>query len=131
MDVSATLRAVRARAGLTQLELAARAGTSQATLSAYENGSKQPSLATFERVLRAAGARLAVEPAAPRRVMPSRHAGERLADVLTLAEALPAKHDSKTALPAPRQRCVTLPERLVALRKALSEARIPHAFGGA
>lgn len=99
MDVGATLRAVRAQAGLTQLELADRAGTSQATLSAYENGSKQPSLATFERLLRAAGARLAVEPATPRRVMPSRDAGKRLADVLTLAEALPAKHDSKLRYP--------------------------------
>ena len=99
MDVGATLRAVRARSGLTQLDLAARAGTSQATLSAYENGSKQPSVATLERVLRAAGARLAVEPVAPRRVMPSRHAGERLADVLALAEALPAKHDPNLRYP--------------------------------
>jgi transcriptional regulator with XRE-family HTH domain len=99
VDVGATLRATRAQAGLTQAELAARAGTSQATLSAYENGSKEPSLATFERVLRAAGARLAVERAAPRPVAPSRHAGERLAQVLTLAEALPAKHDPQLRYP--------------------------------
>jgi transcriptional regulator with XRE-family HTH domain len=99
VEIGTTLRAVRSRAGLTQVELAARAGTSQATLSAYENGSKQPSLTTFERLLRAAGARLAVEPAVPRRVVPTRHAGTRLADVLALAEALPAQHDPDLRYP--------------------------------
>src|SRR3954468_3148472 len=61
MDAGATLRSARGRAGLTQGELAARAGTSQATISAYESGSKQPSVATFSRLLAAAGARLSVE----------------------------------------------------------------------
>jgi transcriptional regulator with XRE-family HTH domain len=55
---------VRARtwAGLGQTELAARAGTSRPTLSAYEHGRKAPTADTLERVLAAAGARLDVVP---------------------------------------------------------------------
>lgn len=57
------LRSARRRAGLTQAELARRAGTSRTTVSAYEAGRKSPSTATMERLLQAAGARLAAEPA--------------------------------------------------------------------
>lgn len=52
-------RARRAR-GLTQVELAARAGTSQATLSAYERGLKSPTLKVTNRILAAAGHELAL-----------------------------------------------------------------------
>ena len=45
MDTAVTLRAARIESGLTQAELAARAGTSQATVSAYESGGKKPSVA--------------------------------------------------------------------------------------
>lgn len=45
----------RAKAGLTQAELARRAGTSQATISAYENGAKSPAMATLERILAVTG----------------------------------------------------------------------------
>src|SRR5919108_733121 len=63
----------RLRAGLTQHALAARAGTSQATISAYESGRKRPSLETLERVLAATGARLEVVTDGRRRVRtPSR-----------------------------------------------------------
>jgi transcriptional regulator with XRE-family HTH domain len=99
VDAAATLRSSRLRAGLTQAELAARAGTSQATLSAYETGSKQPTLATFSRLLRAAGARLSVEQAPPRRIDPSRRAGKRLVQVLELAEALPVRHERTLRYP--------------------------------
>ncbi len=44
--------------GLTQDELARRAGTSQAALSTYERGLKMPSLAVAERIVEAAGYRL-------------------------------------------------------------------------
>jgi transcriptional regulator with XRE-family HTH domain len=102
VDASATLRSARTRAGLTQTDLAVRAGTSQATISAYESGSKQPSVATFSRLLAAAGARLVVAPAAPV-VEPSpaelKKAGETLAEVISLAEALPVEHDPKLRFP--------------------------------
>jgi transcriptional regulator with XRE-family HTH domain len=99
VDGAATLRSARLQAGLTQAQLAARAGTSQATLSAYESGSKQPTLATFSRLLRAAGARLSVEQEPPQRIEPSRRAGKRLVQVLQLAEALPVRHERTLRYP--------------------------------
>ena len=91
MDVPSTLRDARERAGLTQAALAERVGTSQATISAYESGHKQPSVDTLARLLAATGRRLAVEPG--HRYEPSReqhrHAARVLAEVLALAEALP------------------------------------------
>jgi transcriptional regulator with XRE-family HTH domain len=45
----------RVRSGLSRRELARRAGTSQATLSAYEQGRICPSVRVLERILLAAG----------------------------------------------------------------------------
>jgi transcriptional regulator with XRE-family HTH domain len=83
----------RHAAGLTQAELARRAGTSQATISAYESGRKRPSVATLARVLEAAGARLSVEPApaVAERARLARN-GRVLEEVLALADALPSRH---------------------------------------
>ncbi|MEU0312123.1 helix-turn-helix transcriptional regulator [Nocardioides sp. NPDC006273] len=47
-------------AGLSQAELAERAGTSQATLSAYERGAKSPALKVAERILHVTGLELSV-----------------------------------------------------------------------
>src|SRR3954447_20204665 len=103
VDVGVTLHAARTRAGLSQAELARRAGTSQATISAYESGSKQPSVATFSRLLAAAGARLSVESAGGAAREPSRAelagAGATLAEVITLAEALPVRHSRRLRYP--------------------------------
>ena len=51
------IRARRLAAGLTQRELARRAGTSSATLSRYESGAIDPSVGTLNRILSAAVAR--------------------------------------------------------------------------
>jgi transcriptional regulator with XRE-family HTH domain len=51
----ALIRDARLRAGLTQAELAARAGTAQSAIAAYEGGQRQPTLPTLYRVLAAAG----------------------------------------------------------------------------
>ena len=56
------LERVRHQAGLSQEVLAARAGTSRPTLSAYEHGRKSPTLATVERLLDSAGFELTAEP---------------------------------------------------------------------
>ena len=45
----------RTRAGLTQAELAERAGTVQSAIAAYEAGSRQPTVPALYRVLTAAG----------------------------------------------------------------------------
>src|SRR5437868_8086775 len=56
------LARVRRAAGLSQDELARRAGTSRPTLSAYEHGRKSPSADTLERLVAAAGFELDVLP---------------------------------------------------------------------
>lgn len=55
------IKLARHDAGLSQRELASRAGTSQATLSAYEAGRKSPSLNTLARIVRAAGQDLRIQ----------------------------------------------------------------------
>jgi transcriptional regulator with XRE-family HTH domain len=103
MDISASIRQARRQAGLSQAALAARAGTSQATISAYESGRKQPSVATLERLLAAAGARLTTQPAARPVVRPSQaqltKAGRTLVQVLGLAEALPSRRSGILRFP--------------------------------
>ncbi|MEI7548395.1 MAG: helix-turn-helix transcriptional regulator [Actinomycetota bacterium] len=49
-------------AGLSLEELAARAGTSRTTLSAYERGRKSPNLATASRIVESAGLELTTQP---------------------------------------------------------------------
>lgn len=66
------LEQVRQQAGLTQEELAARAGTSRTTLSAYERGRKSPNLATVERILDTAGFELTAEARVTFREVPLR-----------------------------------------------------------
>ena len=83
MDAAALIKESRSRAGLTQVELARAAGTSQPTLAAYESGAKSPSVRTLDRLIRAAGATLEVSViAAP----PAR--GELLVDLRRHAEEI-------------------------------------------
>jgi len=97
------IRDARLRRGLTQIQLATQAGTSQATLSAYESGAKQPSLDTLSRLLAQAGARLVVVHDARPVRQPSRaelqRAGRTLVEVLDLAEALPVRHTRELQSP--------------------------------
>ena len=103
MDTAQVLRTARQRAGLTQQALAARAGTSQATLSAYETGRKTPSVETLTRLLAATGSRLSIEPAARPVVQVSdkqlRKAGRTLVQALDLAAALPARRKARLRFP--------------------------------
>jgi transcriptional regulator with XRE-family HTH domain len=49
------LREARLRAGLTQLQLARRAGTSQSAIARWESGAVQPSLERLRELVRACG----------------------------------------------------------------------------
>lgn len=90
MDIARELRLARARAGLSQRALAALAGTSQATLSAYEAGRKRPSVAVVVRLLAATGSELRVVDAPGRRSTADlERAGRHLEEALVLAGALP------------------------------------------
>lgn len=62
MEPGKLLEQARVDAGLTQDELARRAGTSRPTLSAYEHGRKSPTVATFARILAEAGLDLTAQP---------------------------------------------------------------------
>jgi transcriptional regulator with XRE-family HTH domain len=55
MDAAVLLQEARRRSGLSRRKLAQLGGTSPSTLSAYESGASVPSVATLERLLRAAG----------------------------------------------------------------------------
>jgi len=103
MDPGTTLREARRHSELTQAELAARAGTSQANVSSYENSRKQPSVATLSRLLAAAGWRLTVDRARRPVLEPSASqlasAASTLAEVLGLAEELPVRHDPELRFP--------------------------------
>lgn len=55
MDVPDLLRRARRSAGLSQRDLAKSAGTSGATVAAYESGAKDPRARTLARLLKATG----------------------------------------------------------------------------
>ncbi len=55
----------RRRASLTQVELARRSGVAKSVISAYESGSRQPSLPTLKRLVTATGLQLSVSLRAP------------------------------------------------------------------
>lgn len=88
MILSAQLiREARSAAGMTQTELAKRARTSQSAIAAYESGAKIPTVATLERLLRAAGAELTTSPArgGQRTTRLSRLLHERRQEILEVA----------------------------------------------
>ncbi|MGQ0847056.1 MAG: helix-turn-helix domain-containing protein [Sporichthyaceae bacterium] len=55
------LRRARKTSGLTQRELATRAGVSQSVIAAYESGAREPALSTLAALIEAAGVVLEVE----------------------------------------------------------------------
>ncbi|MBK5223201.1 MAG: helix-turn-helix transcriptional regulator [Acidimicrobiia bacterium] len=101
MTAARVLRDARRRAGLSLRALAERAGTSHATLSAYESGTKVPRVDTLLRILRAAGFATDLDLA----VRADAHDDDRLAKgdelvaVLELAAQFPARHQPTMTYP--------------------------------
>lgn len=96
------MKDARRLAGLTQSELAERAGTSQAAISAYESGAKQPTVATLDRLLAAAGRWLesrGAQASGAKSSQEMEERGRRLSEVLALAEALPARRRGELRYP--------------------------------
>jgi transcriptional regulator with XRE-family HTH domain len=81
------LERARLMAGLSRAELARRAATSRPTLAAYAAGAKNPTLATAERIARAAGFDLALAPHPTFREAPV--ANGRAAYIPTVLSRLP------------------------------------------
>lgn len=59
-DMAGELIAARARAGMTQAEVAQRMGTTQSVIARLEGGKRQPSLRTVQRYAKAIGCRAVV-----------------------------------------------------------------------
>jgi predicted transcriptional regulator len=59
-DMTRELVAARARAGLTQAEVAERMGTTQSVVARMEGGRQQPSMRTVQRYAQAIGCRAVV-----------------------------------------------------------------------
>jgi hypothetical protein len=55
VTAGALLRQARKKAGLSQVELAARAGVTQSVVSAYESGHRQPAIPALAALIDAAG----------------------------------------------------------------------------
>ncbi len=85
------LQLARQQAGLSLRALAERAGTSHATLLAYEKGKKTPSVSTFLRILETAGYAVDIQLNKRIRERDGIPRGEELEAVLCLAEQFPAK----------------------------------------
>lgn len=106
VNAATLIRSARTRRGLTQAQLAARSGTSQPNISAYENGARDPSVETLRRILAAAGERLRLELAGPHPDLAPLPTAEEhaaaLIDVLLLADAIPLRTPPSRELDAPR-----------------------------
>jgi transcriptional regulator with XRE-family HTH domain len=96
MTASSIVKLVRLRHGCSLRRLAAEAGTSHATLSAYETGRVDPCVGTLQRVVASAG--FAIEPSVVSRVNPPDRGDELLA-VLDLAAHFPVRHQQRLAAP--------------------------------
>ena len=94
----ALIRRARTAAGLSLRGLADRAGTSHATIAAYEAGRVHPSMETVRRIIGATGFRIVVE-LVPRVDEPSLLRGDELIDVLELASQFPARHGQQLHFP--------------------------------
>jgi transcriptional regulator with XRE-family HTH domain len=101
MDAARTLRRARIGAGLSLRALAVRAGTSHATLSAYEAGRAVPRIDTLDRILRAAGyaSDIGVERRPDATEADRQAKGEEFREAIELAEMFPAHHSRRMDFP--------------------------------
>jgi predicted nucleotidyltransferase/DNA-binding XRE family transcriptional regulator len=94
-DAGRMLRDARRAAGLTQAELARRAGLTQSVISAYESGRREPALSTLSRLVEATGAALRVQvqpPDGEARGLPSTERGQVIQRSRQRVREVAAKH---------------------------------------
>jgi transcriptional regulator with XRE-family HTH domain len=96
MDAGLVIRTARTQSKLSLRALAFRAGTSHATLSAYENGRVDP---TTTVLLGATGYSLEATLLGIPSDIEGMSRGEELIAVLELAEQFPARHASELEFP--------------------------------
>jgi transcriptional regulator with XRE-family HTH domain len=93
---------IRERSGLSQAELARRAGLPRSVVNAYLRGNREPGADTLARLAAAGGFELDLSPRKPP-VDPER-AGRILVQVLELAEALPFRPRPELEFPRLKER---------------------------
>lgn len=96
MPTASLIVQARHRTGTSRRELARRAGTSPATVAAYEAGRISPGVDTLDRLVTAAGCDATVTLT---RRYGGHERGDELRQVLDLAEQFPARHDDHIAAP--------------------------------
>ena len=86
------IRECRSASGMTQRQLAAASGVAAPTLSAYENGLRDPGAETLAKVLRATGRELVA--------VPSRSARSRHVElVMEMTDVLPKRLEAEMRFP--------------------------------
>ncbi len=98
-ETGALLSDARLEAGLSLRDLAQKAGTSHATLSAYEKGRKVPSVTTFLRILEACGNVVDIRLQRRIREADGIARGDELESVLALAAQFPVRASRHLDLP--------------------------------
>ncbi|MDZ7669479.1 MAG: helix-turn-helix transcriptional regulator [Gammaproteobacteria bacterium] len=98
-QIASALHSARHEAGLSLRELAARAGTSHATVLAYEQGTKVPGAATFVRLLEACGYAMEIRLDRRIRERDGLARGDELEQVLRLAEQFPVRMPKRMDYP--------------------------------
>ncbi len=99
MDAELTIRTARRQSKLSLRALATRAGTSHATLSAYENGRVNPTTTVLSRIVGATGYSLEATLLGIPTDLEGMPRGEELIAVLELAEQFPARYASELEFP--------------------------------
>jgi transcriptional regulator with XRE-family HTH domain len=99
MDAGLVIRTARTQSKLSLRALAARAGTSHATLSAYENGRVDPTTTVLSRIVGATGYSLEATLLGIPSDIEGMSRSEELIAVLRLAEEFPARHARELAFP--------------------------------
>jgi transcriptional regulator with XRE-family HTH domain len=102
MSAAALVAEILEKSGLTQAELARRAGLQRSVLNAYLRGHREPGADALLRIAGAAGVKLELEERKPP-VDPQR-ASYILNQVLGLAEALPFRPGAEMAYPPLKDR---------------------------
>ena len=94
---AALVAEIQRRSGLSQAELARRAGIPRSVLNVYLHGRREPGAETLARLAAAGGFELAL--AARRAPVDERRASRILVQVLELAEALPFRPRAEMPYP--------------------------------
>lgn len=95
------LREARFEAGITQTELARRAGVTQPMVAAYESGTREPTVATFRRLAWALGRRVSLAPLPGPNYPDPERASRIFLDLLDWVDHLPARSKPRGELGFP------------------------------